>query len=295
MKILSALVICLCLSTLTFAQKLPSSPMTPSQVDEFRRQESMRVDQSFEKIDQMTKESDKRRRSVEKTDKFVLSPEQKARISPLPEDTAKYKSILANSNTGLVKIFPDLGCASQYVVNVGDDCQSQILFGSSYSFRHANRIDKENADINLYNNQLIGAGTLSHIILADLGDVPVEDLSLASKGISFLVNYKPAKQSDEATVKSKELKNGIDDEGFNYSNKISVRENTTYAARAIAYRIPVKHFYDFYFNSNKRKDVIVVFRVVRKESDGALTLLWRELKRKDAPEIKVIENNQAVE
>ncbi len=37
---------------------------------------------------------------------------------------------------------------------------------------------------------------------------------------------------------------------------------------------------------DKRADVIIVFRIVRKAEDGTLTIVWKELDRKEAPKIK---------
>ena len=40
-------------------------------------------------------------------------------------------------------------------------------------------------------------------------------------------------------------------------------------------------------NYDKRNDVTVVFRVVEKDANGDLTILWKEISRKNSPEIKL--------
>ncbi len=40
-------------------------------------------------------------------------------------------------------------------------------------------------------------------------------------------------------------------------------------------------------NFDKRNDITVVFRVVEKDPNGDLTILWKEITRKTSPEIKL--------
>ena len=37
---------------------------------------------------------------------------------------------------------------------------------------------------------------------------------------------------------------------------------------------------------DRRKDVIVVFRIVQRHADGAVTILWKRLAERDSPKIK---------
>ena len=64
----------------------------------------------------------------------------------------------------------------------------------------------------------------------------------------------------------------------------------TYALRVIAYRGNLyKVFNRFRYDvlrGDNRIDLTLAFRVLRKEKDGSLLILWKELKRGESPKLK---------
>lgn len=228
-----------------------------------------------------------------------LSKEQSKLILPNPEDSTKYAAFLKKPNTGLIKLFPDLGCLAKGIVRVDGICENSIASAAltSYSFRKKYHL--ANSDISLKDNTFAAQNWFSNGIITMLGDIPIESLSINSNGIKFLSDYKPANNNIEVLFKTKELSNGIQDGDFTYSNLITALENTTYAIRVIAYqgkiKMPFRDGVGFNLLENdKRVDILVVFRVVRKESNGTLTLLWKELQRKDSPKINLSKEEQEI-
>jgi hypothetical protein len=126
--------------------------------------------------------------------------------------------------------------------------------------------------------------------LVDLGDVPIEQTSLGSAELKYLVEFQPSAGFKEANDVNESLTNGIKHDGFLYLRSIPAVEDHTYALRSIAYRgrvmtsikgVPYNEL-DF----DRRRDIIIVFRIVQKDADGSISILWNQLSDKEAPKIK---------
>nr|MBA3334881.1 hypothetical protein [Acidobacteriota bacterium] len=91
-------------------------------------------------------------------------------------------------------------------------------------------------------------------------------------------------------VIDRQLSEGVFSDGFQYRRGFYAVENTTYVLRSIAYdgkyfrAVEGVAYNEFAFD--KRRDVTVAFRIVRKDSDGSVTILWKEILRKNSPKIK---------
>jgi len=213
-------------------------------------------------------------------------------ISPTAEDTKKYADFLRQPDTGLIKLAVDSGCAENTKIVVATpECLKYTMpgAGSSYSFRTENYRLRRLADIIYINNSFQSAGILLHGIFVKIGDVPLEDVNLQTKGLNFLVNFQPEADYDKIQEIDRKISEGILIDGFQYRRGLSAIETTTYALRSIAYKgtYPRRAAGISYneLDFDKRRDIIVVFRVVRKHSDGSLTILWKELLRKKSPKL----------
>ena len=218
-----------------------------------------------------------------------LTREQKQLLLPNKEVSDKYYNFLQEPETGLIRLSNDIGCHSNpYILRADDDCRQSIPEGSSFSFRKKKHIQAYLADIRIKDNLLISDNYLSQNIIVKLGDVSLENLSPASEGIKFLRQFVPASESKEAKKQFVEIVKGISVGKYEYRKVIPAVENTTYAMRVIPYRASVYKKYRGLvynvFDNDKRVDLLVVFRVVKKE-DGYITLLWKELEKKKAPKI----------
>ena len=169
--------------------------------------------------------------------KKKISRAQKKLLQPSNADSNRYASFLKNPNTGLIKIFPDIGCEDNgNVVRADEDCLKTIPMSAFYSFREQNYTPDFLSDIRLKNDVLISDGLLTQGVLTTLGDISLEDVSLASAGLKFINEFKPETHSREALNQTKQLIKGIKADGYIYRKALPAVENTTYALRVVAYR-----------------------------------------------------------
>lgn len=220
-----------------------------------------------------------------------VTREQKKLLAPDISDLQRYAVFLSQPNTGLIKLFPDLDCEENAVIVHADEtCLKAIPMSGFYSFREKEYTNSHLSDIRLKNDILITDGLLTQGILVALGDVPLETVSLSSRGMKFLTEFVPETNGGEAIKQTREIIKGINSDEYYYRKALFARENTTYALRLIAYRGNIVQMfrglpYDL-LAGDERDDLTVTFRVVRKDGAGNLTILWKELARKDAPKIK---------
>ena len=278
--------------------------LSPDQV-EYRRQMEQRSrdnrqSQELRQLEQNRNAS--MRLPTTKRDKSYTREELariKALLEPNAADSAKFKDFLRQEKTGLFRLFPFLDCEAKNLVRVDGECADYVSGSWSYSFRKKDYSDATFFDLKFRDGSLISGSALSLGILAALGDVPLENVSLASDGMRFLAELKPAADQPDSEKQISGFVKGVDAGGYKYSTKIKVEENTTYGLRVVAYRMPdsVKlifdsadktldnDFYSFPLNQfDDRDDVTIAFRIVRKEA-GSITILWKELKRTDAPKL----------
>jgi hypothetical protein len=231
-----------------------------------------------------------------------LSREERARIraiiAPNAEDTAKYQNFLKQKNTGLFRLFPDFDCESKNEIRADGDCANLVPGSWAYSFRRKNYSDADFLDIQFKDGNFISKGLLSQGILVRLGDVSLESVSPTSAGVKFLLDFMPENQIGEAKKQFTQITRGIEaPDGYKYTNSLKADENTTYALRIVAYRSKISNrglsekitaddlkFINLNY-ADKRRDLTVAFRVVRRDEDGSVTILWKEINRKDSPQI----------
>jgi len=123
-----------------------------------------------------------------------------------------------------------------------------------------------------------------------LGNVPIEPIELSDEPLKYLVDIKPAETLTELSSLDRELVSGIQANGFLYRLGFYARIGHTFALRSIAFRReltgPNNSRFDE-FQLDKRHDVIVVFKVVEVDYAGNVTIVWKELSRRDAPKLKI--------
>jgi hypothetical protein len=137
---------------------------------------------------------------------------------------------------------------------------------------------------------LITDGILAQGILVSLGSVELENVSLESEGLRYLKTFLPQASSAEAQKQYQQVMRGVRIGRHEYRKALPARENTTYALRVVAYRGNIfRTFRGYRFDlleGDKRIDLTLVFRVIRKDQDGTLTLLWKTLERRESPRLK---------
>ena len=232
--------------------------------------------------------------AIENIRNIYRNPTQKESelLAPGKEDFETYSQILRRSDTGLLKLIGDKGCAENTkVFDVSEDCLKYSMpgAGSSYSFRAENyRIDSL-ADLTYINNSFQSLGIMSHGILVDVGDVPLEQISLQTKGLKYLTDFQTATDFEEVKKNDRQFLEGIKKDGFVYSRALFAKENTTYVLRSIAYRgNSYRAFQGYVYDElafDSRKDMTVAFRIVRRDAES-VTIIWKVLDSKKSPKIK---------
>lgn len=135
-----------------------------------------------------------------------------------PRDIAKYADFLTAKKTGIFRLFPDLECVTKNVVRIDGECVNFVPLSSSFSFRDGNYTEDESYhDIGFDRDEIVSRAFFSQGILVPLGDIPIDQITLAHPGLKFLVDFHPAR--DTATA------------------RLSAQENSTFALRMIAYKI----------------------------------------------------------
>ena len=205
-----------------------------------------------------------------------------------------FAGFLSQTHTGIVKLNGDGRCADNTeVVSVAEGCFHYKIpgAGTSFSFRFGSYRIPRLADLILENGILKIDGIYQQGVMVNLGDVPVDEITLKSSGLKYLVDLKPALDSDELAKVEGRLGSGIKADGYVYGLGFHAKEKTTYALRSIAFKgVFMRSLnglaYDE-FRFDQRKDVVVVFRVVEKDTKGNITIVWKELSRIDAPKLKI--------
>lgn len=239
-----------------------------------------------------------------------LTPKERKRIealrAPNPEDIAAYKDFLALPETGIVRLLPGYDCESKYVVRVDGNCANSLPGASFHRFRK----DSISGDVVFLDGEIVAEGFFSNSIMTGLGNIPLDKVSTETRGMKFLTDFQP--DTDPAMVRAQYLQilKGLQIDEFVYANRLIAIPDMTYALRIIAYRngnnvtkrlnryalqgiAPPPESQDMMFlalRDDTRIDLTVGFRVIRRDSDGSITLIWKELGRKESPVITFPDN-----
>ena len=265
--------------------------------DLVRRMQDMRALESYSR-----RRSEKDRREMESMNPPGLDKKAKERVRTMrmldTRDFEQYKTLLASEKkAGIFRLFPDFDCVSRNLVNIGSECRDFVPESSDFSFRSVAYTSRFYHDLGFDRTELVSDSFFSQGILVPLGDVPIEKVDLELAELKYLTEIQPDVLIPNAKKTSRNIGRGVDAGGFHYSTSVIPYENTTYALRNIAYGIsgslpslkPDSTMTEIKFKSlemDSRDDVIVAFRIVRKDTDGGLTIVWKELSRREAPKLK---------
>ncbi|MFN0138868.1 MAG: hypothetical protein ACKVQW_02120 [Pyrinomonadaceae bacterium] len=211
-------------------------------------------------------------------------------LSPSENVLSRYQHFLKQSNSGIFKLSSDTSCANNLVVTAASgQCAANKVpgGGTAYSFRFNSHRLLHLADITLEKDVLKTDGARQQGLMVSLGDLDLEQVTTETRGLRYLLDFKPGASKAEMQRIDQQLSTGIEVDGFIYRLGFYVETGTTFALRSIAYRgklmRSVKGVVYDEMDYDKRKDILVVFRIVEKDPNGDITVVWRELSRKDAP------------
>jgi hypothetical protein len=215
-------------------------------------------------------------------------------LSPSPNLFDKYAALLSQPDTGLVKLNADSTCVEKTgVVVAKENCLQYSIpgAGTAFSFRIENYRIPHLADLILTKDVFKTDGALQQGVMVKLGDVAPEAVTPETKGLKYLLDFKPAENLADLQKYDRDLAKGIEADGYLYRLGFYVDNQSTFALRSIAYRGElVRSVKGIKYNEldfDKRKDIVVIFRVVEKDTNGNITLLWKILAKNNSPVLKI--------
>lgn len=205
---------------------------------------------------------------------YSLTAADKKLLAPSAEDINAYTAFLRQPQTGILRLVP---AAEGRVINASEveTGKPGVLYNnvaSCYSFSKSKYNCDRWSDIGL-KGELFRTGIASESLglLINLGDVPIESVTLQTPGASQLAALVAPSDYDSAAQQYKQNSAGFRIASYSYRSFLPAMTGKTYALRSTSYH---------------RKDVLVVFRVIRRDEDGIITIVWKRLKADAPPELK---------
>ncbi|MFZ1701718.1 MAG: hypothetical protein WBO10_12675 [Pyrinomonadaceae bacterium] len=218
-----------------------------------------------------------------------LRPEDRRAIYIPPVDITAYEDFLKEQKTGIVRLQSSDLCPQKAIVLRGvDGCPNAIRGrATAFSFRAGRYRDTNLADIVFNGDKIAKSGALTIGILSDLGNADIDSLGITSEGVRQLSDFTPASVESEIDRQYTVLQRGAVIGNHVYGPEVTPVVGNTYVMRSVAYRGKtgnegkgINPLLD-----DERVDVTVAFKVLRKLSDGSIVMVWKELERKDSPDI----------
>lgn len=140
--------------------------------------------------------------------------------------------------------------------------------GSYYSFTTKSHDYQKIAQIGLEQNNLkVGFAGADYGFIADLGETPLANITKETGEVNFLINYKPPTNEPEARTEKRKTWN-YETSGFSFKSHLPVTVGHAYVLRAISY---------------DDADVLVAFKIHRKDADGSLIIFWKLIESFEKP------------
>ena len=201
------------------------------------------------------------------TKRSELAALEKKFLAPSAQDRADYADLLRQPDTGLIRLLP----RETYGDNNYKNKKSLTLRGGGayYSFSRLTHEYGYGSDIELQMGYLsVGFAGADFGMLTKLGDLRLEEITLEHQGARFMAAYLPPGELAKARVEQRRFGAGITVDNELYQARLPAEINTAYLLRSINY---------------DNSDVLVAFRVIRKDTDGSLIIAWKLLKNYEKP------------
>jgi hypothetical protein len=215
-------------------------------------------------------------------------------MAPMAEDLKTFASLLKLPNTGLAKFVNTAECAEDTeVLSALPKCHAYYFpgAGASFSFRERRHRLRRLSDLLLAGENFYSPGVLMQGILVNLGQVPIEQITIGHRVVKTLTNFETAKTIPIAQKEWDMFAAGVEKDGLLFKSNMPVRVGETYLLRSIAYRGRfIRTVSQVVYNEidyDDRKDIIVAFQVIRKDADESVTIFWKELRSNDSPRLEL--------
>jgi hypothetical protein len=200
-------------------------------------------------------------------DPTKLTDEQKAILAPSAEDEAAFPSFLGQPNRGLVRLLP----REKYDQTIQMPLKGG---GAFYSFAKLSHEASPWSDIKLQDGKVYsGVNDLTLGLMTELPDVSLENVSLENPTVKFVMQLPLAAKYPEHKGQVDKYRSGFEADGKIYKSALPALLDHTYILRSTIY---------------DRVDSVIALRVIRIDSDGSVTLLWKLLNRVKVKKLKDI-------
>ena len=203
-----------------------------------------------------------------------MSKKEEHLLRPAPEDATKFQSFLAQPDTGLIRLMPRELYDRRLIISGG---------GAYYSFIRLTHEYGRGSDIALERGRFsVGFAGLDWGFMASLPDTPIESVTLETEAVRFPAEFKAPQAEAEVRDWQRLSGHGFNRNGVEYKREAPAVVDTTYILKSIQYES---------IQSHRFSEVLVVFRPIRKDTDGSMIILWKILKRfpeaPNAPRVQV--------
>ena len=193
-----------------------------------------------------------------------LSALEEKFLAPSAEDRVAFAEFLKQPNTGIIRLLPR---------EVYDNSKSLTVRGGGayYSFVRLTHEYGYGSDIELSSGFLsVGFAGADYGMLTKLGEVPLEQITMEHPGVLFMAAYEAPREEPRARLEYRRFATGATIDDGLYQSRVPADVGTTYLLRSIDYG---------------NSDVLITFRVVKKDSDGSVIIVWKLLKTYPKPEL----------
>lgn len=225
--------------------------------------------------------------------------EARKKLGATKNDKREYAAFLKRPDTGLIRLAPTGDCSRLLdVTKPNSECLHYLLpgKGQAYSFRRHDYSHPAFADLERTPDTFVLGGTFVLGLITTLGEAPIESIDLSDSTVSALTTFMPAVATAEASKQENDLKNGLVIGGQTYRKFASIEEGATYLLRSVAFKVRLTNAPNekgqASLDSDERRDVTVVFKVVRRDAQDTMLLLWRKLTDKESPLLEVDMNRR---
>jgi len=196
-----------------------------------------------------------------------LATIEKKLVLPADSDRQAFAEFLQQPDTGLIRLLP------AEVYDATESSKSLLAInggGAFYSFVRLTHDYGQGSDILLSRGYLsVGFAGTNYGILAQVGNVDLNEISIEHPGSLFVASYQAASEEPVARQEKSRFGSGITVDGSKYSNRVKAEVGMSYVLRSIDYGV---------------SDWLIALKVVRQDSDGSLIIAWKALKKFPRPE-----------
>lgn len=197
-----------------------------------------------------------------------LATIEKKLVLPADSDRQAFAEFLKQPDTGLIRLLP------REVYDPVESDKGLLAInggGAFYSFVRLTHDYGQGSDILLSRGYLsVGFAGANYGILAQVGNIDLNEISVEHPGTLFLANYQAATEEPAARQEWTKFGSGVTVDGIKYAHRVKAEVGMTYVLRSIDYG---------------RSDWLVALKVTRQDADGSLIIAWKLLKQFPRPEL----------